>query len=281
MNYTPGRPTTFGKDQQVYTWNGTQHCVHCHKITEKGKCPLECDYWVGLGFDLTNGTGPCKDCGQEIRLGAPKNSANGVIHPQADSFTIFGLLTTDGLKGEVACDSCSSIRLDRDIAEGKFKYDPEADSWYSPDLFPETDPAYQAIEAAIEAGEAFQCTYCGLTDSIDQLDSLAGGFCCKICAEKHEATTYEPEAAQPTAFDEPSESAEPQAWHTYRIWDNGIGQQVQVHEATNDDLDTGHPSLDAAWSARFDNLENALAHTGKSRQGISCKVEVYLNGKKI
>lgn len=216
MNYVPGRPSKFGKGQRVYTWNGTQRCVHCDKVTEKGECP-QCTYWLDLGFDLTTGLGHCADCNKPIWLGAPAtNGKNQQIHPQADSFTVFGQDTAEGLQGELVCDSCSDLRLDKDIAEGKFIYDPDTDSWFSPDLFPDkaeavkeaeyaaNHPAYQAIEATIENGAAFQCGYCGITDDISELDySHAGVDRCRTCADKHAAATYDPPANQPTAFDEP------------------------------------------------------------------------------
>ncbi len=260
MNYTSGRPTTFGKDQQVYNWNGTQHCVHCHQITVNGKCPQDChrqilptpkeqnQVWATLEFD-EQGIRYCDDCHEVIRGGQ-------------DKFTRFEY--SDGRIAEVVCSSCSAVRLNEKIAAGQ-------------------DPGYQAIEAAIEAGEAFQCIQCQRTFDIAELAKDDQGLdlqICTYCKEQIDSLLVK-NSESDWLLEEPPDSEGPAAWHTYRIWDNGIGQSVDVHEATNDDLDTGYPSRSAAWTTRFDDLDEALQHTGKSRQGISCTVKVYLNGKKI
>ena len=91
-----------------------------------------------LGFNLETGIGHCEDCQGQIRLGAPATSDKGnSIHPEADSFTVFGINTADGLKTGLTCTPCADIRLDEDIAQGKFLYDPETDSWFSPRQFPD------------------------------------------------------------------------------------------------------------------------------------------------
>jgi hypothetical protein len=207
MKNLSGRPSNFRKDQRVYTWNGTQHCVHCHKITVKGECPHQCTYWLELGFNLETGIGDCLDCGAPIHLGAPATSEKGSqIHPQADSFTVFSLNTAEGLQLELVCDLCSDVRLDQSIDQGRLVQD-ETGAWFDPELFPEKTgyrigtpvppdedhPSYLAIEAAIAAGEAFQCSYCGITDDISRLDEAHPGVHrCLTCADKHSAATYQP-----------------------------------------------------------------------------------------
>ena len=133
MNYTSGQPSNLSKDQRVYTWNGTQHCTLCHQITENGQCPQDChrqnlptpkeqnQVWASLGFD-EQGIRYCDDCHEVIRGGQ-------------DAFTRFEF--SDGRIDKVVCSSCSSIRLDKDIAQGKFLYSLETDSWFSPRQFPD------------------------------------------------------------------------------------------------------------------------------------------------
>ena len=118
MNYTSRRPSKFGKDQKVYTWNGTLYCVHCHQITEKGKCPQDCHRnkgWTSLGFD-EQGVRFCDDCQSKIRGGQ-------------DEFTRFDF--DDGRIAEVVCSSCSAVRLDQKIADGDLLQAPDG-SYFEP-----------------------------------------------------------------------------------------------------------------------------------------------------
>lgn len=299
MNDISGaRPRKFPQGQQVYTWNGIQHCTKCGQITEQGTCPQHCwDQFLpsveeqirdleALGFDR-NGEATCADCRGTISLAA------------GAEFTRFEF---DDGRSEITCGSCSAIRLDEAINTGKLVQD-EDGAWFDPALFPdrkrvwqigdpvgpdEEHPSYLAIEAAIAAGEAFQCAYCGITDDIDQLDDSRPGLLrCLTCRDKHEAATpttdedlYWQAEADLDAWLTAQEQVD-EAWHIYRIWTSDPGGPVAVDEITNDNLDQGWASEQASWSNTFDTLEAALKHTGKSRQGISCRVEVYLNGQKI
>lgn len=73
------------------------------------------------------------------------------------------------------------------------------------------------------------------------------------------------------------------AWHKIDIRaDVSLGlkaaQLVTIHHSTNDDEDRGFPSKSASWTNTQNSLAAALKHTGKTRQGIGCRVEVSVNG---
>lgn len=69
------------------------------------------------------------------------------------------------------------------------------------------------------------------------------------------------------------------AWTRIDIF--GEDGNVTVYHSTNDNLDLGYPSEYASWETYPKTIEQALKVSGKSRQGIGCKVDVYLNGEKI
>ncbi len=200
----PSKQGNFGKDQTVYNDNGLLKCTRCHQITQKGECP-KCDHLFELGFDY-KAVRKCDDCSKTIEWGE-----NG-----------FALYEFKDGRSEVVCERCSIFneKIDQENmlqAENKPWFDPELfpelqggqvkikQCLSCGGLVPiarvvskcdncleqigriaaeaDADPAYQAIEAAIESGEAFQCAYCGITDDISQLDNSRPGIKrCQTCA---------------------------------------------------------------------------------------------------
>lgn len=74
-----------------------------------------------------------------------------------------------------------------------------------------------------------------------------------------------------------------EAWHYIHIWKHNSGVVHVIHD-TNDDEDRGHPSTSAQWTETFTGknaMKKAKKAAGVSRQGVSCKVCVYLNGVQI
>ncbi len=91
----------------------------------------------------------------------------------------------------------------------------------------------------------------------------------------------------PDSWPEPALTAKNEAYHEYRInttaWDfQETRERIKVFERTNDDRDLGYPSGRASWLRWFDDLQSALEHTGRSRNGLSgVQINVRLNGKRI
>ncbi|SEM82541.1 hypothetical protein [Streptacidiphilus jiangxiensis] len=77
------------------------------------------------------------------------------------------------------------------------------------------------------------------------------------------------------------------AW--MRISISGHPGYARMHTSTNDNLDRGYPSEDAAWTHELrptehhpDALARAREHAGASRTGVSgIEVEVYVNGQRV
>ena len=78
--------------------------------------------------------------------------------------------------------------------------------------------------------------------------------------------------------DEP-DIREPEALATYDIVTDG--DNIIVYCWTNDNEDTGYPGRSESYTLKFSTLEAALRITGKSRQGVLCRVEVTVDGQKL
>lgn len=76
-----------------------------------------------------------------------------------------------------------------------------------------------------------------------------------------------------------------QAYTRYEIY--GDDDRADVSMETNDDLDSGYPSVHSTFNTSFDRranqtaLQRALAYTGESRYGIGHVVEVHVNGEQV
>lgn len=84
--------------------------------------------------------------------------------------------------------------------------------------------------------------------------------------------------------DEPDEPDEPEAektWHRVEGYTNQDGS-VNIHVATNDNLDKGWPSEHAEWDSSCRNVLAFLEQHGTSRVGcMGCQVTVKLNGREV
>lgn len=81
------------------------------------------------------------------------------------------------------------------------------------------------------------------------------------------------------------------AYSTYQIFSEGgappygtdkVGRgDVLVVCTTNDNGDTGYPGSWAMWDLWFETVEEAMKHTGKTRQGVGHRVFVELDGIRV
>lgn len=71
------------------------------------------------------------------------------------------------------------------------------------------------------------------------------------------------------------------AYTRYDVRELNESGLTEVWTETNDDGDTGYPGEHATWRLEFPNVEAALKHTGKSRQGVGHRVFVHVNGEQV
>lgn len=73
------------------------------------------------------------------------------------------------------------------------------------------------------------------------------------------------------------EPQEPEAWHRIDLFTFDEDAVLVLH-STNDNKDLGYPSEYASWEEEYSSLEAALKAVGPTRQGVLCRVNVFVDG---